>query len=313
MIALAACDAKCKFVFFNCRWTGSTNDAFAIRQCKGGRILMGTSLEEFTALLGKLEAKGLGGFLNGWVTADASDPTTNIAYIYQGGISLPDEAYYREETHSEVRTKLVAHIEKMFDLAGISGGASHASRIMELETEIASYHWDTVRSRDAVLTFNKKTFAEITALAAPFDWHLWADNAGIPRSVLDSVVIAQPDFIENMGKVFAKFEVEKWRSWLTWHLISSAAPYLSSPFVNENFAFLSNFKIISFTLDFMADSVVISALPALALIILISVSNFRLTSPLPDNKRFNKVLDLLNCLICPFANFLDKYNIFSLV
>ena len=46
MIALAACDAKCQFVFFNCRWTGSTNDAFAIRQCKGGRILMGTSLEE---------------------------------------------------------------------------------------------------------------------------------------------------------------------------------------------------------------------------------------------------------------------------
>ena len=196
-----------------------------------------SSLEEFTALLGKLEAKGLGGLLNGWVTADASDPKTNIAYIYQGGISLPDEAYYREETHSEVRTKLVGHIEKMFDLAGISGGASHASHIMELETEIASHHWDTVRSRDAVLTFNKKTFAEITALAAPFNWQLWADNVGIPRSVLDSVVIAQPDFIENMGKVFAKFEVEKWRSWLTWHLISSAAPYLSSPFVNENFAF----------------------------------------------------------------------------
>jgi putative endopeptidase len=196
-----------------------------------------TSLDEFTALLGKLEAKGLGGLLSGWVTADASDPTTNIAYIYQGGISLPDEAYYREETHSEVRTKLLLHIEKMFDLAGIGGGASHATRIMELETEIASHHWDTVRSRDAVLTFNKKTFAEITALAAPFNWHLWADNAGIPRSVLDSVVIAQPDFIENMGKVFAKFDVEKWRSWLTWHLISSAAPYLSSPFVNENFAF----------------------------------------------------------------------------
>ncbi|MFZ9893545.1 MAG: M13 family metallopeptidase, partial [Candidatus Nanopelagicaceae bacterium] len=49
--------------------------------------------------------------------------------------------------------------------------------------------------------------------------------------------IAQPDFIESMGKLFASFDVEKWRSWLTWHLISSAAPYLSSPFVNENFAF----------------------------------------------------------------------------
>ena len=33
------------------------------------------------------------------------------------------------------------------------------------------------------------------------------------------------------------FEVEKWRSWLTWHLLSSAAPYLSEPFVQENFSF----------------------------------------------------------------------------
>ena len=196
-----------------------------------------SSLSDFTALLGQFESRGLGGFLSGWVTADAADPTTNIAYIYQGGISLPDEAYYREETHAKVRGALVTHIESMFDLAGISEGSLHAQRIMDLETEIASHHWDTVRSRDAVLTFNKKSFAEISTLAAPFDWHLWADNAGIPRTVLDSVVIAQPDFIENMGKVFAKFEVEKWRSWLTWHLLSSAAPYLSSPFVNENFAF----------------------------------------------------------------------------
>ena len=194
-------------------------------------------LTQFTTLLGQFEARGLGGFINGWVTADASDPTTNIAYIYQGGISLPDEAYYREETHAKVRVELAAHIERMFDLAGISDAAAHAQRILSLETEIASYHWDTVRSRDAVLTFNKKSFAEISTLAAPFNWQLWADNAGIPRSVLDSIVIAQPDFIENMGKMFARFEVEKWRSWLTWHLLSSAAPYLSSAFVNENFAF----------------------------------------------------------------------------
>ena len=194
-------------------------------------------LAQFTALLGLFESRGLGGFLNGWVTADASDPSTNIAYIHQGGLSLPDEAYYREETHQKVRTELVAHIERMFDLAGISEGASHAARVLELETQIASFHWDTVRSRDAVLTFNKRNFQEISQMAGPFDWHLWADNAGVPRNVLDSVVIAQPDFVENMGKLFAQFEVEKWRSWLTWHLLSSAAPYLSTPFVNENFAF----------------------------------------------------------------------------
>ena len=197
-----------------------------------------SNIEEFTTVMGSLEARGLGGIFNGWVTADASDPTTNIAYIYQGGLSLPDEAYYREDKHSKVRAELVSHIERMFDLAKIDGGAEHARRIMDLETEIASHHWDTVRSRDAVLTFNKKTFAEIQELSgSAFDWKLWADHAGVPHGVLANVVIAQPDFIQSLGAMLAKFEVEKWRSWLTWHLLSSAAPYLSSPFVQENFAF----------------------------------------------------------------------------
>jgi putative endopeptidase len=201
------------------------------------RALSLSGLSDFTSTLGHFESRGLGGFFSGWVTADASDPTTNIAYIYQGGLSLPDEAYYREEQHANLRTELLAHIERMFDLAEIDGGADHARRVLELESEIASHHWGTVRSRDAVLTFNKKSFAEIKALAGNFDWNLWAENAGIPNQVLDTVVIAQPDFIENLGKMLARFDVDKWRSWLTWHLISSAAPYLSSPFVNENFAF----------------------------------------------------------------------------
>ncbi|MEY3704691.1 MAG: hypothetical protein RLY29_63 [Actinomycetota bacterium] len=196
-----------------------------------------SGLTDFTATLGRFEGRGLGGLLNGWVTADAEDPSTNIAYIYQGGLSLPDEAYYREERHTSVRDELRSHIERMFNLAEIPDSKGHASRIMDLESEIASHHWDTVRSRDAVLTFNKKSFAEIKTLAGDFDWRLWAENAGMPGNVLETVVIAQPDFIENLGKMLGKFEVEKWRSWLTWHLLSSAAPYLSSKFVNENFAF----------------------------------------------------------------------------
>ena len=70
-----------------------------------------------------------------------------------------------------------------------------------------------------------------------FDWKLWANHAGVPSAVLENVVIAQPDFISSLGAMFTNFDREKWRSWLTWHLLSSAAPYLSSAFVQENFSF----------------------------------------------------------------------------
>lgn len=64
-----------------------------------------SSLSDFTALLGQFESRGLGGFLSGWVTADAADPTTNIAYIYQGGIS----SLTRRITAKRLMPRFVAH------------------------------------------------------------------------------------------------------------------------------------------------------------------------------------------------------------
>ena len=44
ILVLAGCDAKCAFTFFTCRHPGSTNDAWAITESEGGKILMGDSL-----------------------------------------------------------------------------------------------------------------------------------------------------------------------------------------------------------------------------------------------------------------------------
>jgi hypothetical protein len=44
ILVLAGCDANCAFTFFTCRHPGSTNDAWAITESEGGKILMGDSL-----------------------------------------------------------------------------------------------------------------------------------------------------------------------------------------------------------------------------------------------------------------------------
>ena len=108
-----------------------------------------SGLTDFISILSKLEARGTSGIFGTFIYADMKDASTNILYLQQGGISLPDEAYYREEKYADIRTAYVAHIEAMFALAGVSDPAGNAAKVMALETSIASHHWDQVQDRDA--------------------------------------------------------------------------------------------------------------------------------------------------------------------
>ncbi len=76
-------------------------------------------------------------------TPDAKNSERYLIHFSQSGISLPDESYYREDNYAEIREKYVAHIDKMFTLAGVG---YDAQRVFELEKKIAAGHWDVVQS-----------------------------------------------------------------------------------------------------------------------------------------------------------------------
>ena len=195
------------------------------------------SITDFISTLTKLEARGVSGIFGTFIYADMKDASTNILYLQQGGISLPDEAYYREEKYADIRTAYVSHVAAMFTLAKVANPAENAAKVMALETSIASHHWDQVKDRDATLTYNKMNRGQVKALMPAFDWELYLTDGEIPSIVLDSVIVQQPSFFEGLGAILASFDVEAWKAWLKWHIISGAAPYLSDDFTNENFSF----------------------------------------------------------------------------
>lgn len=106
------------------------------------------TIADFTSTLSRLEAHGVSGIFASYIYADEKDASTNIMYLAQGGISLPDEAYYREEKYGEIRSAFLIHVAKMFELAGVPNPGQNAARVMALETSIAAHHWDQVRNRD---------------------------------------------------------------------------------------------------------------------------------------------------------------------
>ncbi len=196
-----------------------------------------SSIDELAAFLGTQWTRGMSGIFGSFIYADFKDSTTHIAYVSQSGISLPDESYYREAEHESVRTAFITHMTKMFELAGVADANGHAKRVMELETQIASYHWDRVKLREAELNYNKMSFAELQDLSGTFNWELWLEKSQIPSGAFDTLIVRQPPFFEGLDALMSNFNAAAWQSWLMWNIISEAASYLSSAFVEENFDF----------------------------------------------------------------------------
>ena len=195
-----------------------------------------TDLATFTSTMGRLEMGGIGGIFGAAVYPDPMNSNINIFHMGQGGISLPDESYYREEQFAPIREAFLSHLTKMGALAGVP---LMAPEILALETEIASHHWDQVKDRDANLTYNKTSRAELHALAPNFDWDLWATHAGIPSIAFDDLNLHEPSFFSGISTMLASFDARRdiWISWLKWQLISSNAPYLTDEIVQQNFSF----------------------------------------------------------------------------
>ncbi len=200
------------------------------------------SLDDFISTMSWLEARGASGITDSAIFPDMMDSSSNILYIHQGGLSLPDESYYKEDQYESIRVAFVAHMEKMFTLLGIADGATKAREVFELETKIAALHWDQVRNRDASLTYNKKSRAELEALSPALNWPLWISAGEVPAVAFENVVVGQPSFFEGINPLVSAFATDgavksAWKSWLSWHVITGSASYLNSEIVDENFAF----------------------------------------------------------------------------
>lgn len=184
--------------------------------------------------IAELEIYGGPGIFGAYIYPDVGNTKQYAIYIYQGGLSLPDEAYYREEQYAPIRDAFLDHVKKMSEISGV---AIDAAALLKLETEIASFHWDQVKDRDAIATYNKMSFSELKALSPNFDWDTYLSAGQISPEKFQEIVVREPSFFEGISKILGNLDVEAWRNWLRWHILSGSAGYLNEALVNQNFSF----------------------------------------------------------------------------
>jgi putative endopeptidase len=194
------------------------------------------------AVLGELQRTGVGGGTGLYVDTDSKDSTRYLLHLSQSGLGLPDESYYRDAKHADILAAYPGHIARMLALAlgeepQPSEWEATAERIVALETKIAAAHWDVVKRRDADLTYNLRAFTDLTAEAPGFDWAGWIAAIGTTPEAAAEVVVRQPDFLTAFAALWADEDLEDWKRWLRWRVISARSSMLTDELVAENFDF----------------------------------------------------------------------------
>ncbi|MCW2687172.1 MAG: Metallopeptidase [Mycobacterium sp.] len=192
------------------------------------------------AVLGTLQRTGAGGGTGVYVDTDSKNSTRYLLHLSQSGLGLPDESYYRDEQHADILAGYPKHIAAMFEL--VYGGtaddhADTAARIVALETKLAAAHWDVVKRRDADLTYNLRTFAELSQEAPGFDWAGWVTALGTSPESAAELVVRQPDYLTTFAALWAGEDLEDWKRWARWRLIHARAFLLTDDLVAEDFDF----------------------------------------------------------------------------
>lgn len=208
-----------------------------------------------TRALGALNPAGGPDLFACEVFGDPGDPDNNIVHLGQGGLGLPDEAYYREDRYEPIREAYVAMVSRLLRLAGYAehhdDADAMARRFLGVETRIAANHWDNVAVRDPQKTYNMTSFDELCGMLARFDVRAWAEAwqaaydatpaaAAQPVRLSDALArvnVCEPSFFTGLDALWDDAELDDLKLWARVHVISGWAGMLGHDFDEANFEF----------------------------------------------------------------------------
>ncbi|EDM34288.1 probable metallopeptidase [Pedobacter sp. BAL39] len=201
----------------------------AIKDLKG--VLMQATL---------MRTSGIGSPMFGfYVGQDRKNVTKYMVQFSQGGTTLPDRDYYLKDDSRSVKIR-GAYTEYMVSLFTLTGGTADeatrkATTVMAIEKQLAQAQMSRVEQRDPYKTYNKFTVAAFSKTTPNINWSTMLNNLKVTGQ--DTVLVSAPKFFVTLDAMLKSVPVADWKTYLEWNVLKSAAPNLSSPFVNASFAF----------------------------------------------------------------------------
>jgi putative endopeptidase len=204
-----------------------------------GRIDAIHNTADLQAEIARLHSMGIRAAFNFGSTQDEKKSTEVIGSADQGGLGLPDRDYYTktDDKSKTIREQYAGHISKMFVLLGDKPdeAAAEAQTVLKLETKLAENSLTRVERRDPEKTYHRMNGMELKTLTPNWSWDTYFHEIGYTD--IPAVDVSAPKFFEAFSTELKTTGLADWKVYLRWHLVNSAAPWLSQPFVDEDFSF----------------------------------------------------------------------------
>jgi len=199
-----------------------------------------TDREGLARVVGELLAAGVPTFFDWDIDADLADPDRYVAFFEQSGLGLPDEAYYREEQHTETLAKYSNFVPSLLELSGIrpaASSASDAAAALRLEAEFASTHMTLVDRRDPEKYNNPFTWPDFVESAPGFAWEKALRAAGAPMEAIDSLLVSAPRTLTASAAIWARTDLADLKAYTRWRILRARATFLTEEIDRANFDF----------------------------------------------------------------------------
>jgi len=172
-----------------------------------------------------------------WIAQGLKDPNHYVPYILQGGLGLPDRAYYLDDNQrmQQLRTAYQAHIAAMLKLAGYSEPEARAARVFELERKLAQAHGSREDSADIQKANNNWTLRDFAAKAPGMDWRAFFRAAGLGKQ--DKFIVYHPSAIIGSAALVNEMPLQAWKDFLAFHTVNHFGGTLPKAFVDQRFEF----------------------------------------------------------------------------
>ncbi|MGV8943547.1 M13 family metallopeptidase [Thermomonas sp.] len=185
-------------------------------------------------------AAGRGEVFGFYPQPDFKNSDMVIAYADQGGLSLPEKAYYLEDgpngKYKTIRESFVAHVAKQLENAGVAADAAQqqAKDVLALETRLAKASFSPIELRDPKRQYHLVSVADVDKTSPNFSWSDFLAANGLK---VEKFSLSQPQFFVEFNKMLAEVPVDQWQAYLRINAIDGMAPFLASKFNDERFDF----------------------------------------------------------------------------
>jgi len=199
-----------------------------------------TGKDQLAALVAQLQEKdGTDVFFRFGSQQDQKDATRQIAIVIQGGLSLPDRDYYilDDPRMAKIREQYKTYVAALFKLAGDSDekASSEADSVLAVETALAKGSTPRVDLRDPEKRYHLQPVSGLNTLAPSFQWATFLADTSAPH--LNEINVATPDFFKAMNDVIDQQSLDALKSYLRFHTLNDAAPWLSASYDDLHFGF----------------------------------------------------------------------------